>query len=225
MGSQTSLPAAPVGPDKHNNSLAGADFDRYIDAALQDLADSTTISTAMLEQFSGVRPHLLDWLRSQHAGVSNSAEQTTWTGWGWNPFIDNVDNRVGLLTLNINNPIPIHDHPQAVGILVVIEGALGVSNYVLEGVTELGRSKSAELRRVANRTFYPGQSAVITPAEQNIHALKSESESCVVLDILLQPYQEAQRTWYLPVTEESTNGQSFAAFCLADRRTSKNAVA
>ena len=197
------------------------DYGRILDQAVAELAAYTNVKSDRLARFRQLRENMLAWILAQRTGKANSIQGTTWSGWGWQPYLDNRDVRIGLLTLDKNIPIPIHDHPGAVGMLVVLEGTVQINHYQLLNTVESDRFKTAQLQLLIEHEFSARQYAFILPNEGDIHSLESVTDSCVVLDMLLTPYDESQRRWYMPVVEEIKPGVPFTAFCLDDRKSSK----
>ncbi len=56
----------------------------------------------------------------------------------------------------------------------------------------------AELVRVSHNILRAGDMAVLTPERGNIHALRSVSNNCSMLDFFIPPYKRSQRSWFEP---------------------------
>lgn len=170
------------------------------------------ISPESLNRFAQIRKPLLDWIPSNIIHSPLQSGDGTWKHWDWNLFTDEPEIRVGLITVFKNRPIPIHDHPGANGLLLVLNGELTISEYQLHHSDVTNNLKLAELTLTSQTRITDNEYACITQDAGNIHSLKTESEVCTVLDVLLTPYDEKQRSWYMPMADQIQAGQRFSAF-------------
>ena len=184
---------------------------QQLEHAVEKLVLKTNIDPEALSRFNQLKSSLLNWLLTATTPSANN-HQNSWPQWGWYPFVDETDIRIGLLEIHKDKPVPIHDHPGANGLLLVLGGTLRVDEYLPRPMEGLNKIKIVELVLQQRTIFDTNDYALITPNDGNIHSLIAETDICLVLDILLTPYDETQRTWYMPMTEVSQNNQSFNAF-------------
>ena len=120
------------------------------------------------------------------------------SGWSWTVLVDNPLMRGGLLGVFAGYPIPAHDHPGSCGALFVLTGRLRVSWYT---VRRRFPGDLAELQQVAQHDCAPGEAALIDEGDRNIHQVVALTEHCLTLNLLVSPFIEAQRSWYLPIID------------------------
>lgn len=106
--------------------------------------------------------------------------------------------RLGFLTLFRFSRVPIHDHPGALGVQVVLTGRARVQQYE-QLVDERPRGRLARLERRADRLLGPDQGAAYTPKRLNIHELQASTPRCVLLNLVVRPPKPESRTWYFAV--------------------------
>ncbi|UCE90062.1 MAG: hypothetical protein JSW10_04370 [Pseudomonadota bacterium] len=129
---------------------------------------------------------------------TSGARATSSLGWDWDELVSDETLCAGVLTVYRGKPIPIHDHPGSCGVLLVVDGVMGVREFRRADTTDSGASTTA-LRLVGQKRFAPAQHALITRGARNLHSVIAHSEACVVLDLLFSPYRESKRTWYMPL--------------------------
>ncbi|KPK38339.1 MAG: hypothetical protein AMJ69_08695 [Gammaproteobacteria bacterium SG8_47] len=119
-------------------------------------------------------------------------------GWSWKVLADNPAVRGGLLGIYAGRPIPAHDHPGSRGALLVLTGKLRVTWFAIQRQMP---GDLTELRRVAQQDCRAGETALIDAGERNIHHVVALTERCFTLNLLLSPFAEPERSWYLPIID------------------------
>lgn len=121
--------------------------------------------------------------------------------WLWQRMIKQRNLNGGVLTIDNQQMVQLHDHPGATGIVRIISGEAEVWLFdeVKINKHELG---IAQLNRVSRRILRAGDIAILTPHKGNVHALKSHSKECRMLDFFMPPYEKSQRSWFEPLTEK-----------------------
>jgi hypothetical protein len=196
--------------------LSVADYDQVLNDALSALLVNSHVEQHSLDQLQHARQYLFPTMYTRLSpGVSGTSN--TWSGWGWQSIIDKSDLRIGLLEIHRNKSIPIHDHPGACGTLIVLKGKLDVTTYKSSINNEMAKSGLAVLSKQSKQILKEKEFALITETEGNIHSLASESDVCIVLDILLRPYDETLRTWYMPASEQVSETESLVCFCVNNK--------
>jgi hypothetical protein len=180
--------------------------------AIRTLVNRSRIRPEALDGFARLRRTLLEWVEVNRTSSPFKTHDGSWKHWDWNVFTDETEIRVGLISLYRNRPIPIHDHPGANGLLLVLNGELKINEYELLDSNVTNNLSLSELTLTGKTLLKANEYACITPESGNIHSLGTESEVCTVLDVLLTPYDETQRTWFMPITDQVSVGQQFSAF-------------
>ncbi len=121
--------------------------------------------------------------------------------WLWQRLVKERGLNGGVLHVERQQAIPLHDHPQATGMLRMLSGEAEVWQFdrvSTQAATD--GSRLATLRLRSHKLLKPGDSAVLTPAKGNIHAIKAKSPQCSMLDFFIPPYSKSERSWYTPVS-------------------------
>ena len=106
--------------------------------------------------------------------------------WLWTPLMQDVDTGVGILTLYSGFPIPLHDHPGRVGALLVLHGAVQISQYDIDHSYSYRSGSLRELKNISNQTLYIGDVSLYTSGFGNIHSLITQGNYCTLLSVYLQ---------------------------------------
>ena len=198
-------------------SVQAADYDQVLNLAVSVLLANSSIEQNSIEQLQHARSYLFSAIDSSLSSSAGQSNSKMWSGWGWQPIINKSDLRIGLLEIHREHSIPIHDHPGGCGTLIVLKGKLAVTTYQTRFDREMEKSGLVVLSKLGSQSFEEKEYAIITETEGNIHSLTSISDVSVVLDILLKPYDESRRTWYIPVSEQVSDENSFICFSVNNR--------
>ena len=198
--------------------LSVSDFDQALNDALSALSVNSFIEQESLDQLQHARQHVLPNMFASLSSGNGQTKNILWSGWGWQSIISTPELRIGLLEIHKNKSIPIHDHPGACGTLIVLKGNLEVSIYQSNSNQQTGETGFAVLSKQHRQIVKEKESAIITETEGNIHSLASMTDTCIVLDILLRPYDERLRTWYMPVVGQPSGKNSFSCFRMNNKR-------
>ena len=136
--------------------------------------------------------------------------------WVWQRLLKQRTINGGMLTINHDQLVPLHDHPGATGMLRIVSGECEVWQFNEvrtianrnEQVTEV--NATVELQLVDHRRAKPGDMALLTPAQGNIHALRAVTATCNMLDFFIPPYKTGQRCWYQPLSANWFGKQTIA---------------
>ena len=121
--------------------------------------------------------------------------------WLWQRLTKESTVKGGVLNIERDQDVPLHDHPGATGMVRVLTGEVEVWQFD-RAVKALDRSGDhAVLELVTHRVMQPGDIAVLSPDSGNIHALRARSRECSMLDYFIPPYERSERTWYRPVDD------------------------
>jgi len=136
--------------------------------------------------------------------------------WLWQRMIKGQDINGGILNIDSDQLVPLHDHPGATGMIRIISGAVEAWQFdvLTQDNGKKGKRSDGQdatvLTRVSHRILKAGDMAVLTPDKGNIHALRAVSKQCRMLDFFIPPYQRSQRNWYVPLAENWFNEEKVA---------------
>ncbi len=105
----------------------------------------------------------------------------------------------GLTTFYRFDPVPLHDHPGACGIQMVLSGRLRIAHHQPADGSSLERPV-VTLEQTGERELGVGESAVVGRRHDNIHGLRILTPRCIVLNlVVMDPTERRRRSWYLPI--------------------------
>jgi len=146
-----------------------------------------------------------------HSGEFNRAVAESYeTGnryWLWQRLIKQRNINGGILNIDSEQLVQLHDHQGAIGMVRIISGKAEiwqfdeVEHHGIDEQASDAEPEVAELARVSRKTLRPGDTAVLTPDRGNIHALRSITKECRMLDFFIPPYELSQRNWFEPLAK------------------------
>lgn len=178
-----------------------------IDQGLQQLSSQAGVSTNDIDLCQTLRSELLDLIHAKLIQLEQPQILEQLSRWGWQSWMDTQALRIGFLTVDANKPIPIHDHPGSAGLLIVLQGKLQVQQFTAS--TEHTSARRIELSLEQELDAGPGEFVTFSPFAGNIHSVRAHEETCIVLDVLLTPYKEQERGWYMPIGENRRGQTQF----------------
>ncbi len=103
----------------------------------------------------------------------------------WIPLLEHNNCRSGLLYLPPGGRIAMHDHPDSIGVSIVLEGAPLISQC--DRVSGCRYSFTPLAQEEVSRTrLQPHQKSFIFPRKNNIHGFSSSGSSCLLLNSVFQ---------------------------------------
>lgn len=94
-----------------------------------------------------------------------------------------------VFVLHKNQRMPIHDHPNMIGILKVIKGCVRVNSYTLIGHEPQKSGCGIVTTKKQTLEVCKGDPAcVLTPSERNYHSIVALNGEAAFLDVLSPPY-------------------------------------
>jgi hypothetical protein len=103
--------------------------------------------------------------------------------------------RLGLVRLAGGAIVPLHDHPRAFGLSLVMSGSLDVGAYEIVD-PEAGRH--CRLRRAWSRELASGELSIMDPWRVNLHRLCAGGRGAVIVTATLSVQDElCERSWYV----------------------------
>ena len=120
--------------------------------------------------------------------------------WLWQRLTKESGIKGGILNMEQNQDVPLHDHPGATGMVRVLTGEVEVWQFDRPEISpSFVADDRAMLKRATHRVMRPGDIALLSPDSGNIHALRSLSKTCSMLDYFIPPYERSERTWFQPI--------------------------
>lgn len=191
-------------------------FAKMLDTGLEQLACRAGVAPADLQAVQRLRDDIAAWTGAMYNSVRTTTELSETQGWGWLPFRDDASLRLGLLTIHSGQPISIHDHPGSTGLLLILEGSLQIINYACASpIKPTATRQMVSLTETGKQSLSAGDITLFDPTEGNIHAVAADRGPCVVLDILLSPYSDDERGWYMPLDDKAASRGKFTAMRLS----------
>jgi hypothetical protein len=191
-----SLLARDLGAIQSPSQLEWQTFVRKITSLANKAALSEITESEMIKQGLDYL-HMLDVNSESFATAVNDAVETGNRYWLWQRLIKKTNINGGILNIDKQQNVQLHDHPGATGLLRIISGEAEVWQYDKVRTS----NNTAELKQVSRRILRAGDTAVVTPQYGNIHGLRSVSSECRMLDFFIPPYQTQQRTWFEPISK------------------------
>lgn len=140
----------------------------------------------------------LDITSAEFKAAVDDSYETGNRYWLWQRMIKGKNVNGGILNIDSDQLVALHDHPGATGMVRIISGETEVWQF--DPATKEKNSEGiAELVRVSHRVLKVGDMAVLNPEKGNIHALRAISGKCRMLDFFIPPYQRNERHWYEPL--------------------------
>ncbi|KAK3921415.1 2-aminoethanethiol dioxygenase [Frankliniella fusca] len=94
-----------------------------------------------------------------------------------------------VFVLHKNQQMPIHDHPQMIGILKVIKGCVRINSYTLKGYErKVAGGSILQTSKVTVEVCKGDPACILTPSERNFHSIIAVNGEAAFLDILSPPY-------------------------------------
>ncbi|MEN8108659.1 MAG: hypothetical protein ABFS22_11715 [Pseudomonadota bacterium] len=137
--------------------------------------------------------------------------------WLWQRLTKYSGIKGGILNIEQGQDVPLHDHPDATGMVRVLTGEVEVWQFDRSvTVAAAETDNQAVLERVTHRVMQPGDIAVLSPDRGNIHALRARSKSCSMLDYFIPPYERSRRTWFHPMDNDWDSKTNITCRCVPE---------
>lgn len=107
--------------------------------------------------------------------------------------------RITLLGIHRQSPVPVHDHPGMISLVLVLEGQLYAPQY--EVTTHGNANILVELTPRSEQILKRGDVAVVMSETGSLHSLKPlvSNALCLTLQLYIEQSNEL-RSWYFPRT-------------------------
>lgn len=220
--STLALALSPVGAMakeiRNGNDVQPLSWDAFM-AQMEQLATARQRNSCSLEDVEAQGIALLQRLNIDSPEYARAVADSYESGnrfWMWQRMAKQQQLNGGILTVERNQLVPMHDHPGAVGMLRILSGE--VVAWQFDRIGDISPTGTAELRLVAKRSLQRGDIAVLSPQRGNIHALQALSEECSMLDFFIPPYNRQQRTWYQPMDKAWHEMQTLSCTAIAEEK-------
>ncbi|MCK4707751.1 MAG: hypothetical protein KAU21_03965, partial [Gammaproteobacteria bacterium] len=186
-------------------SISWSEFQKQM-IALAAAEESGSIEQKIVSEQGMQYLRRLDISSREFRQAVNDSYETGNRYWLWQRMIKARNINGGILNIDSDQLVQLHDHPGATGMVRIISGEAEVWQYdqLKEKQTTDGQNV-AELVRVSHGVLRAGDMAILTPSKGNIHALRAVSKECRMLDFFIPPYERSQRSWYEPITNNWFN--------------------
>lgn len=193
------LPAEVLASSDHSEKISWPDFQ----LKMKNLADAEAARKIGQKAVAERGLQLLNQLDISSTQFRQAIADSYETGnhyWLWQRLMKAKNINGGILNIDSKQLVQLHDHPGATGMVRIISGEVEVWQF--DNVTVDAVSLDVnELKRVSHNILRAGDIAVLTPDKGNIHALRSISKTCSMLDFFIPPYEKSQRNWFEPLEE------------------------
>ncbi len=124
--------------------------------------------------------------------------------WSWQTLFEDTQSRYGLLHLPANGYIPLHDHADAYGLSLVLEGNPVLLSPDLKHRQGIHWISDQGIRA---RQLHSGQISVIVPGNNNIHGFQGGQTPSTLLSLTTQKTDQ-DRHWYFPENQDGIDSKN-----------------
>jgi hypothetical protein len=177
-----------------------AGTDAYLrDPALCFAAAMSTLARRTTTLDDACRAAFAHWMQAAAKLVVNRGDPPTFTSLQSQIFHQTGRWRLGLVRLGSGAVVPLHDHPRAFGLSLLLAGTLDVSTYE---IVDSPAGRYCRLRRAWNRELISGELTIMDPWRVNLHRLCAGRQGAVVMTALLSVEGAlSERSWYVNLRE------------------------
>ena len=172
-------------------------------AGMKDLSQRFAAHKLEQQQMEREGLALISRLDVNAASFARAQAQSFESGnafWLWQRMIRSGRLDGGILNIDRSQMIPLHDHPGATGMVRVISGE--AEAWTMTRIDKEPHAPGkASLKLVSRRILRPGDMAMVTPENGNIHALRSVSKECRMLDFFIPPFDRRSLLFFRPVND------------------------
>jgi len=116
----------------------------------------------------------------------------------------------GLLAIYRDKPVPFHDHPGTLGVMLVLSGAVKIRYADMANEREGAGAVDLKITRIRERL--PGEVCWFFAKDRNIHQLEATSANAIMLVAHLPRVDVDKQSFYFPVGEyEAAEGHTLLA--------------
>lgn len=123
-------------------------------------------------------------------------------------LFENLQIKASLVALEKGRPLPLHDHPGASGLMLVIEGEVSIFQCNAE---EPQPGNPLVLNVVELKNLPAGQVSWFTVKEKNIHSVNAVSQHAVLLVVHTPTFSARLQSFYFPLNSDIKAGSKVYA--------------
>lgn len=210
------VPGAVMGAPRVTDTLSWPEYQRQ----MEQLAFAYANGSVTQKDMAGQGAQLLRALDTSGKAFQAAIDASWESGnryWLWQRLTRLSGINGGILTIEREQDVPLHDHPGATGMVRILSGELEVWQFDRPRVSAPTEQETqAVLERVSHRILRPGDIAILSPDKGNIHALRSKSETCSMLDYFIPPFERSVRTWYQPLDKGWHDKTRIVCSCIGE---------
>ncbi len=196
------FPGSAVSKIDQSVELSWSEFQKSINALADDYASHSLDHNVQGHQQLAERGlNMLKQLNFNSEEFNDAVAHSYETGnryWLWQRLMKETNVNGGILNIDNKQLVQLHDHPGATAMVKIISGEAEIWQFDNVSNDKTSSGDVAELVRVSHNILRAGDMAVLTPERGNIHALRSVSNNCSMLDFFIPPYKRSQRSWFEP---------------------------
>lgn len=132
----------------------------------------------------------------------------------WEPVVDESTVDAGILRMRAGNRYPLHDHPNALSVTLVVSGTVITSEFQRPDGSGTGRT--VRLPAVGKRLLGAGKSSLMLPSHGNAHDLSALTDS-TLLEITVSRHPRRSRFWYFPLRRRAGSDSHLTAIAVKQR--------
>lgn len=125
------------------------------------------------------------------------------------PLINETRLCCHLLTLSQKQPIPMHDHPNTTGLIMVVSGRLRVRVFDLVSCDESAQRVTLKLTRVDQ--LNKEEAGWVPRGRNNIHSMEALTDQVTLLTVHAPAKEAGTQHYYFPVSAQAELNQEFYA--------------
>jgi len=120
--------------------------------------------------------------------------------WRWRPLLDDSRSRAGLMYLEGGKYVPLHNHPGAMAITLVVSGKVEVVQCDMDENCDDPQDNGQIERDLTVRwcgSLEAGEATFLTGAAGNIHSFTALADT-LIFDLFAVSYSFEKRSWFIP---------------------------
>ena len=111
-------------------------------------------------------------------------------------LFENRTMKASLVALDKGRGLPLHDHPGASGLMLVIDGSISVCHC---NIKPRQPGQLLSLNVLQTNTLNEGETSWFTKTERNVHSVEATSQRAVLLVVHTPPFAVQQQSYYFPI--------------------------
>lgn len=113
--------------------------------------------------------------------------------------------RANIVSIVAERELPLHDHPDASGITLLIDGHAQITQCELDGYPVRGNNTDCQLTVISDQVYTAGEISCFTTKQRNIHRIKALTHRCSMLVIHISPLQVSKQSYFFASSPQAPN--------------------